>query len=66
MKIKKGDKVIMLFHMIGFISQEEVKVETVHKNGNITLTNGFKFNTKNGKCLNDNTAFDAHRTLKIT
>ena len=57
--------------MIGLTSEEEYEILKVHKNGTITLNTDceeskcFKFDTKTGKCLNDNTYMDASRTLKI-
>jgi hypothetical protein len=64
-KYKKGQKVTMQFHMIGLTSEEVGAVEKVHKDGSITLDNDFRFNTKTGECLNDNTFGGASRTLKI-
>lgn len=71
--MKKGDKVTMLFHCAGVVSEEELTVIKV--DGDIITTDEVfytkekdeyrKFNTKNGKCLNDSNYFGAKRTLKI-
>jgi len=63
--MKKGENVVMLFHLIGLTSEEKSIVSKVHKDGSITLENGFRFNAKTGRCMNDNTAFGASRSLKI-
>ena len=65
-KYKKGQTVIMLFHLIGLTSEEECTVEKLHKDGSITLDNDYRFDTRTGHCLNDNTFGNASRTLKIS
>lgn len=70
-KYKKGQKVTMLFHMIGLTSETEQEIIKVHKDGSVTLDTDeddrkcFRFNTGTGECLNDNTFMGASRTLKI-
>ena len=64
--MKKGDKVTMLFHYAGLVSEESQAVYKVHKDGTVTLVNDFRFDIKNGRCLNDNTFGGAKRTLKVT
>lgn len=72
MKLKKGDKVTMLFHLMGISSEEECEVLVAHKDGTVTLKTDedhqkcYRFDTKTGACLNDNTVLGAHRTLKLT
>ena len=64
--MKKGDKITMYFHLIGLISEEDFTINKVHKDGSVTLSNGYRFDTKTGKCLNDNTDMGASRSIKGT
>lgn len=65
MSIKVNDTVTMLFHGFGLVSDEESKVIVVHEDATITLENEYRFDTKTGKCLNDDTTFGCHRSLKV-
>lgn len=71
--MKKGDKVTMLFHCAGVVSEEEVTVMNVD-GCTIAVDDIFDtefgeayrlFNTNTGKCLNDSNYFGAKRTLKL-
>ena len=61
---------VMLFHLAGLTSEEEFNVKSERK-GIITLDMDddpkrcYKFDTKTGKCINDDTTFGARRTLKL-
>lgn len=60
-----GEKIKMNFHFMGVISKEEVKITNVD-NGIITTKSGddyWKFDSKTGKCLNDNNFGGAYRTI---
>jgi hypothetical protein len=50
---------------MGIVSEEESVIEIAHKDGTVTLENEYRFDTKTGKCLNDNTFDGAKRTLKL-
>lgn len=68
---KKGQKAIMLFHYAGLTSEEGYTIVKVSKDGRVTLDTDedpdkqFVFDSKTGKCLNDNTWDGAYRTLKL-
>jgi hypothetical protein len=64
--MKKGDKIIMLFHCAGVTSEGECKIKKIRRNGNIIIENNppYEF-TPEGNCINDNTMFGACRTLKM-
>ena len=64
------EKAIMQFHCCGIVSEENHKI--IKKDGDIItldtdedLDKCYRFNLKTGKCLNDNTALGAKRTLKL-
>lgn len=68
--LKVGDTATMLFHGFGMVSEEVHEV--IHVDGDvITLETDedfdkcFRFNTKTGRCRNDNTFGGCHRTLKL-
>lgn len=64
-----GDTAIMLFHGFGTVSAEEQTVLKVEKDGTLVLDTSkeeakcFRFDPKSGRCLNDVTDFECHRTL---
>lgn len=67
---EKGSKVTMLFHGFGEVSEEEYSVVKV-EGDIITLDTDeepakcYRFDTKTGRCLNDNTYMGCKRTLKL-
>lgn len=66
MKLKKGDKVVFNFHGLGEISKEETTVYS--REGDIIEVDseeweGYKFDLKTGKCINDNNYMGCYRTL---
>ncbi|TXG80803.1 MAG: hypothetical protein E6R13_07555 [Spirochaetes bacterium] len=69
--MKAGDKVTMLFHSMGMVSQEELTIIEINETEIVTSeTFGSndeyrKFSRKTGKCLNDTTTFGSYRTLKV-
>ena len=64
--MKKGDIVIMLFHGFGLISEEECEVFSVSEDGErAILDNSYTFDTKTGKCLDDDNSFGCWRELKL-
>jgi hypothetical protein len=66
-----GQWATMLFHMYGLVSEAPHKILEVKRDGSITLDTDediskcFRFDTRTGKCLNDNTWGNAKRTLRI-
>lgn len=71
MNMKKGDKITMLFHAFGSVSEEEYSIVEL-SDDEITIDDTFgpndelrKFNRKTGKCLNDTNSFGAYRTIKL-
>lgn len=64
--VKPGDEIKMYFHCAGLTSNEKMKIVKVGKK-HIYLDNGdneeWKFDMATGRCLNDNTAFGASRTI---
>lgn len=67
-KYKKGDAVTMLLHGAGVTSQEEHKVIAVRGHV-VTIDDGDessyrRFDTRTGKCLNDNNLFGFRREIK--
>lgn len=63
MSIKVGDTVTMYFHMIGLTSEETFAVVEV-TDDTVTLENEKIFSRKTGRCLNDDNAFGASRTIR--
>ena len=69
--MEKGGTATMLFHYAGVVSEERYEILSV-KGSVVTLrtdedpTQCFRFDSDTGKCLNDNTAFGAKRTLKLS
>ena len=64
--MKVGDEVIMLFHGFGLTSEEECEVTWVSDDGSeVEIDEGYAFDAKTGKCLNDNNAMGCSRSLKI-
>lgn len=69
---KKGSTATMLFHGFGLTSEEIYKILAIEKDGTVVLNTDedpskcFRFDSKNGRCLNDSTFMDCSRTLKLT
>ena len=65
-----GKEVTMLFHCAGAVSEEEYMICHV-RDDIITLDTDsepdkcYRFNTKTGECINDNTYLGCKRTLKL-
>ena len=62
---KKGQVIEFNFHAYRMTSQEETTVESVNEN-EIVISDGepnYRFDSKTGKCLNDNIYMGCKRTL---
>ena len=64
--MEKGDIVTMLFHGFGLTSEEECEVTQVLEGGSqVVLDDDHTFDTKTGKCLDDDNTFGCRRELKV-